>query len=64
MVKLEALPLKSAASLEADDIREALIRVSKGFVGATGDNSFDENGEVGATYGRWTIKDGKITDYE
>ena len=27
------------------------------------DGSFDENGDVGATYGRWTVKDGKIVEY-
>lgn len=64
MVKLTALALNSAASDSADDIRSSLIKVSKGYVGATGDKTFDKNGDVSATYGRWTIKDGKITDYK
>jgi ABC-type branched-subunit amino acid transport system substrate-binding protein len=64
MVKLTAEALKQAKSMSSDDIRSALINASKGFVGATGDKTFDANGDVGATYGRWTIKDGKITDYK
>ncbi|MBU0972398.1 MAG: ABC transporter substrate-binding protein [Proteobacteria bacterium] len=63
MVKLTALALNASASLEADDIQQALIKVSQGYMGTTGDKSFDENGDVGASYGRWTVKDGKITDY-
>jgi ABC-type branched-subunit amino acid transport system substrate-binding protein len=46
------------------DIRSALMAASQGYIGATGDKTFDENGDVGATYGRWTVKDGKITDYK
>ena len=34
------------------------------FVYLSGQVGFDENGDVGATYGRWTIKEGKITDYK
>ena len=64
MVKLTAAALKQAKSMSASDIRSALITASKGFVGATGDKTFDENGDVGAVYGRWTVKDGKITDYK
>jgi len=64
MVKLTALALSSASSYSADDIRAALIKASKGYIGTTGDKSFDENGDVGATYGRWTVKDGNIVDYK
>ena len=64
MVKLTAEALKQTASMSADDIRSSLIKASKGFAGATGGKSFDENGDVGATYGRWTIKAGEITDYK
>jgi len=64
MVKMTALALQSASSNSADDIRAALIKVSKGYVGTTGAKSFDENGDVSATYGQWTIKDGSITDYK
>ena len=64
MVKLTAKALNETKSMSVDDIRSALIKVSKGYVGATGDKTFDANGDVGATYGRWTIKGKKIEDYK
>ncbi|WP_022665813.1 ABC transporter substrate-binding protein [Desulfospira joergensenii] len=64
MVKLTALALGEAASDSPDDIREALMKAGKGYMGATGDKTFDENGDVGASYGRWTVKNGAITDYK
>lgn len=64
MVKLMARALAAAKSMSADDIRNALMKVSKGYVGATGDKTFDANGDVGATYGRWTIKGGHIEGYK
>jgi branched-chain amino acid transport system substrate-binding protein len=64
MVKLAARALSETKSMAPDDIRGALMKVSKGYVGATGDKSFDANGDVGATYGRWTVKGGKIQDYK
>lgn len=64
MVKLTAKALGMAASMSSEDIAAALMTVSKGFTGATGDKTFDENGDVGATYGRWTVKNGEITDYK
>ena len=64
MVKLTAEALKRAKSMSSSDIRSALIEASKGYIGVTGDKTFDENGDVGATYGRWTVKEGKIIDYK
>jgi branched-chain amino acid transport system substrate-binding protein len=64
MVKLTAKALKEAKSMSPEDIRAALIEASKGYVGVTGDKTFDANGDVGATYGRWTVKEGKIGDYK
>lgn len=64
MVKLTALALESAVSDSSDDIRDALIKASQGYIGTTGDKSFDESGDVNASYGQWTIKDGSITDYK
>ncbi len=64
MVKLTAKALAASKSMSADDVREALIQVSKGYIGATGDKTFDENGDVGAQYGRWIIRGGVIKDYE
>ncbi|MFP3911076.1 MAG: ABC transporter substrate-binding protein [Desulfobacteraceae bacterium] len=63
MVKLTAKALKAAESMSPEDIRTALMEVSKGYRGVTGDKTFDANGDVGASYGRWTVKQGEITDY-
>ncbi len=63
MVKLTARALEAASSMSADDIRRALILIGRGYIGVTGDKTFDDKGDVGATYGRWTVKEGKITDY-
>ena len=62
MIHLLAKALNNAEDTSADAVREALIKTSKGFIGITGDKSFDENGDVGATYGRWTVKDGAIVE--
>lgn len=62
MIHLLAKALNNAEDMTADAIRSSLMTTSKGFVGITGEKSFDENGDVGATYGRWTIKDGKIVE--
>lgn len=63
MVHLLAKALNTAKDESPDAIRQALIEVSQGFLGITGDKSFDENGDVGAIYGRWTVKDGKVVEY-
>lgn len=63
MVHLTAKALKAAKSMSSDDIRSALFTVSQGYMGVTGDKSFDANGDVGAVYGKWTVKAGKIEDY-
>jgi branched-chain amino acid transport system substrate-binding protein len=63
MVHITAKAIE-AGGYTADGIREALYKVSKGYKGATGDKTFDENGDVGSEYGAWTIKDGKIVDYQ
>ena len=64
MVHLTAKALKTTKSMSAADIRQALIDASKGYMGATGDKTFDQNGDVGAQYGKWTVKSGKIEDYK
>lgn len=60
MIHLLAKALNNAKDMDAESIRASLMTSSKGFIGMTGDKTFDENGDVGATYGRWTVKDGKI----
>lgn len=62
MIHLLAKALNNANDLTADSIRASLISAAKGFEGVTGDKSFDENGDVGASYGRWSVKDGKIIE--
>ena len=47
-----------------DGIRKALFEVARGYRGVTGDKTFDQDRGVGAEYGEWTIKDGKIVDYK
>jgi ABC-type branched-subunit amino acid transport system substrate-binding protein len=64
MVKLTAKAMRMSESMDSTDIAEALHKASQGFMGATGDKTFDENGDVGANYGRWTVKDGEIVDYK
>lgn len=63
MVHLTAKAIETGG-YTADGIRQALYEVSKGYQGATGDKTFDANGDVGSDYGAWTIKDGKIVDYQ
>jgi branched-chain amino acid transport system substrate-binding protein len=48
----------------SDGIRKALFEVARGYHGVTGDKTFDQDRGVGAEYGEWTIKDGKIVDYK
>jgi branched-chain amino acid transport system substrate-binding protein len=63
MVHLTARALKASKSMSPDHIRDALIEASMGYMGVTGDKTFDENGDVGAVYGIWTVKAGEIGDY-
>jgi ABC-type branched-subunit amino acid transport system substrate-binding protein len=64
MVKLTARALAASPKFTPDDIANSLIKVSKGYIGVTGDKTFDANGDVGAQYGRWTVKKGEIVDYK
>ncbi len=64
MVKLTARALKLAKSMAPDDLRQAMIEAGKGYVGVTGEKTFDANGDVGAVYGRWTVKQQTIQDYK
>jgi ABC-type branched-subunit amino acid transport system substrate-binding protein len=64
MVKLTAKALKLAKSLGPDDLRQAMLEAGKGYAGVTGDKTFDANGDVGAVYGRWTVKQQAIQDYK
>jgi len=46
----------------SEGIRKALPEVAKGYRGITGDKTFDSDRGVGAEYGVWRIKGGKIVD--
>jgi len=64
MVKLTAKALRLAKSMGPEDLRQAMIDAGKGYAGVTGDKTFDANGDVGAVYGRWTVKQQAIQDYK
>ena len=64
MVHLTAKALRATKSMSAADIRQAMIESSKGYIGVTGDKTFDQNGDVDALYGKWTVKSAKIEDYK
>ncbi len=64
MVKLTAKALGLAKSMSPEDLRQAMIAAGKGYAGVTGDKTFDANGDVGAVYGRWTVKQQTIQDYK
>jgi branched-chain amino acid transport system substrate-binding protein len=64
MVKLTAKALSIAKSMNPEDLRQAMIEAGKGFAGVTGEKTFDANGDVGAVYGRWTVKGQRIQDYK
>lgn len=63
MVKLTAKAMETAKDYSADAMRAALLEAGRGYTGVTGDKTFDDNGDVGASYGKWTVKNGAITDY-
>jgi ABC-type branched-subunit amino acid transport system substrate-binding protein len=64
MVKLTARALRRADAYTAEAVRTALIEAGKDFTGVTGNKTFDENGDVGAEYGRWKVENGKIIETE
>jgi len=62
MIHILAKALNAAPDYTADAIKASLVTAAKGYIGVTGDKTFDANGDVGAEYGRWTVKDGKIIE--
>jgi branched-chain amino acid transport system substrate-binding protein len=58
---MAALALKRAASLQADELAQALHKVSAEYDGATGDKSFDSDGmQVMEYYQRMIYRDGRL----
>ena len=61
--KLALLAIDEAgADATKEAIRDALISVANGYVGASGDKTFDNNGDVGGTYSIWRIVSGAFVD--
>ena len=53
---------EAGADATKEAIRDALISVANGYVGASGDKTFDKNGDVGGTYSIWRIVSGAFVD--
>ena len=53
---------EAGADASKESIRDALINVAKGYIGASGDKTFDSNGDVGGTYSIWKISNGAFVD--
>ena len=53
---------EAGADASKESIRDALINVANGYVGASGDKTFDSNGDVGGTYSIWKITNGAFVD--
>ena len=53
---------EAGADASKESIRDALINVAKGYIGASGDKTFDSNGDVGGTYSIWKIANGAFVD--
>ena len=53
---------EAGADASKESIRDALINVAKGYIGASGDKTFDSNGDVGGTYSIWKITNGAFVD--
>lgn len=65
MVMVAAKAIEMAKSYTADAVQAAMPAAGKAYDGATGNKTFDKNGDiVDATYGAWTVKDGKIVEYK
>ena len=65
MVMVAARAIAGAKTYTAEAIRKALPAAGKSYTGATGNKAFTAQGDIiDATYGVWTVKDGKITDYK
>lgn len=61
---LVALAIEKAGSADVEAIRKAMIPVSKTYLGATGDKTFDEHGmQASETYMKKIYTDGQLKDY-
>lgn len=61
---LAALAIKEAGSTDPDEVREALMEVSKTYLGVTGDKTFDDDGmQVEENYEYRIYTDAKLEPY-
>ncbi len=63
MVMLAARTLARAESGDPAAVRTALIAAANGYVGASGEKTFDKDGQSPGTFGAWMVKDGRIVDF-
>lgn len=63
MVMLAAKTLARAESDNPAAIRAALIAAANGYVGASGEKTFDKDGQSPGTFGAWMVKGGQIVDF-
>jgi ABC-type branched-subunit amino acid transport system substrate-binding protein len=63
MVMLAAKALGRAKPNDPESIRAALIASAKGYVGASGEKTFDKDGQSPGTFGFWTVRNGRIVDF-
>ncbi len=63
MVMLAAKTLARTESGDPAAIRAALIAAANGYIGASGEKTFDKDGQSPGTFGAWIVKDGHIVDF-
>lgn len=63
MVMLAAKTLSGAASDDPAAIRAALIAAADNYIGASGEKTFDKNGQSPGTFGAWMVRNGHIVDF-
>jgi ABC-type branched-subunit amino acid transport system substrate-binding protein len=63
MVMLAAKTLSGAASDDPAAIRTALIAAADNYIGASGEKTFDKNGQSPGTFGAWMVRNGRIVDF-
>jgi branched-chain amino acid transport system substrate-binding protein len=63
MVMLAAKTLSRTKSDNPVAIRAALIAAANGYIGASGEKTFDKDGQSPGIFGAWMVKDGHIVDF-
>ena len=63
MVMLAAKTLARTSSDNPTAIRAALIAAANGYIGASGEKTFDKDGQSPGIFGAWMVKGGHIVDF-